>query len=133
MLPVELRETLLGKKIPVESCPTSNVMTLELASRHSGSVLAGLETHPQLAEWIKRSHPFSIGTDDPGVFNTNNTKELMLVQTAFGLSNTDICNMITSSMNHAFCAIDTREYLKKIICDRIELVRRFADSSFRMP
>jgi adenosine deaminase len=127
LLPRELQETLLRKKIPVESCPTSNVMTLELASRHSGSVLAGMESHPQLEDWIKRCHPFSICTDDPGVFNTNNTKELVLVQKAFGLCDKDICNVIASSMDHAFCSIDTRAYLKMTICDRIEHVLRCPD------
>jgi len=120
LLPTALQETLLQKKIPVECCPTSNVMTLELASHHSGSVLAGLERHPQLGEWLQQSHPFSISTDDPGVFHTNSTKELILLQKAFHLSDKDICSMIVSSMDYAFCSIDTRSSIQMNIQSRID-------------
>jgi len=48
-------------------------MTLELAKHLSGSILDGLKMHPQLASWIQKDHPFSIGTDDPGVFHDWNS------------------------------------------------------------
>lgn len=116
LLPPILQQTLLDKKIPVESCPTSNVMTLELAQCYSGSILEGLKSHPQLADWIVKFHPFSIGTDDPGVFHTNATKELMLVQKAFDLDTTRLCKIVVESLDHVFC----NETTKKLVKERIE-------------
>ncbi len=119
LLPPVLQHTLLHKKIPVESCPTSNVMTLELARCHSGSILQGLKTHPQLADWIENFHPFSIGTDDPGVFHTNPTKELLLVQKAFDLDSNRLSQIVVMSMDHAFCIDETRRLVKERIENRI--------------
>ena len=116
LLPPSLQEKLADFKIPVESCPTSNVMTLELARHHSGSLLDGLRQHPQLCSWLQNGHPLSIGTDDPGVFHTSPTKELMLLQKAFGLERTDLVKIVKQSMEQAFCSDKTR----KIIQERIQ-------------
>lgn len=124
LLPPSLQKMLLEKKIPVESCPTSNVMTLELANHHSGNLLEGLKAHPQLAEWIKKSHPFSIGTDDPGVFNTNNTKELVLLQKAFDMPLQELGNIMLSSMDHAFCSDMTRNTLKLRLLERVDILMK---------
>ena len=95
-------------KIPVESCPTSNVMTLELAKHFDGSLLDGLREHPQLENWLQTKHPISIGTDDPGVFHTTATKELLLLQKAFHLDKTDLQRISLDSINQAFCSEATK-------------------------
>jgi adenosine deaminase len=95
-------------------------MTLELAKCYSGSLLEGLRTHPQLSSWIKKSHPFSIGTDDPGVFHTNATKELMLVQKAFDLEAKTMYGIVLDSMDHAFCNSETRKMVKARLEQRVE-------------
>lgn len=96
-------------------------MTLELAQHHSGSLLEGLKTHPQLASWLESAHPLSIGTDDPGVFNTTGTKEILLVQQAFKLEGKKLCEIVTGSCDQAFCNAETKILLKKRLVDRIEL------------
>jgi adenosine deaminase len=99
LLPPSLQTQLLLRKIPVETCPTSNVMTLELASSTSSAVShrpdndgatsvahregleEGMRRHPQLSGWLRHDHPIAICTDDPGVFGTNLTREWELVVT----------------------------------------------------
>jgi adenosine deaminase len=96
LLPPKLQRRLLELRIPVETCPTSNVMTLELAQliqshsdaaphthhHHFASVVDGLKRHPQLRSWLERDHPLAICTDDPGVFGTTLTREWELLVAA---------------------------------------------------
>jgi adenosine deaminase len=71
LLPPNPQRRLLELRTPVETCPTSNVMTLELAQlsrshadaaphthhHHSASVVDGLKRHPQLRSWLECDHP----------------------------------------------------------------------------
>ena len=114
LLPTDLQSLLAQKQIPVETCPTSNVMTLELARHVHGHLIEGLKQHPSLLEWITRGHPISVGTDDPGVFDTNQTKELFLLHGAFSetLSLQDIANIVSRSMEYAFCDDETKSKIQ---------------------
>jgi adenosine deaminase len=87
-------------------------MTLELAKHVSGSLLEGLQQHPQLEHWIQNKHPFSIGTDDPGVFHTNGTKELLLLSKAWNVDRYFLQKIVLQSMDHAFCDKKTKALVK---------------------
>ena len=103
LLPPDLQKELANASIPIETCPTSNVMTLELNTNTNnkikkngqidndhdrqhdhGNLIDGLKQHPILMEWISQNHPICICTDDPGIFDTTLTKELYLLYKAFG-------------------------------------------------
>ncbi|CAM9185579.1 unnamed protein product, partial [Pylaiella littoralis] len=59
----EVRQALLSSpQIPIEVCPTSNLLTLALS--HHGE-------HPTVRGWIEAGYPFSVNTDDSGVFDTD--------------------------------------------------------------
>ncbi|CAN0351067.1 unnamed protein product, partial [Pylaiella littoralis] len=60
----EVRQALLSlsPQIPIEVCPTSNLLTLALS--HHGE-------HPTVRGWIEAGYPFSVNTDDSGVFDTD--------------------------------------------------------------
>jgi adenosine deaminase len=110
LLPPDLQARLLEARIPVESCPTSNVMTLELA-RHDGSHLTlreGLAQHVNLRSWLEAEHPVSLCTDDPGVFGTSLTTELWLVAHTFALDVPDLVRLEEASVAFAFCDAATR-------------------------
>jgi adenosine deaminase len=110
LLPPDLQARLLEARIPVESCPTSNVMTLELA-RHDGSHLTlreGLAQHFNLRSWLEAGHPVSLCTDDPGVFGTSLTTELWLVAHTFALDVPDLVRLEEASVAFAFCDAATR-------------------------
>ena len=85
LLSDSLMEKLFHQPIPIECCPTSNVMTLELSLHKEGNLLDGMKLHPQLRKWLEKKYPISINTDDSGLFCTNLTKELLLVAKAHHL------------------------------------------------
>jgi adenosine deaminase len=114
LLPASLREKLMVEvKVPVESCPTSNVMTLELAKHKSGDLIHGLQQHPQLKYWLESKYPISIGTDDPGVFNTNATQELLLLARALGVRQQELKRIVLDSVYHGFCRGEVKDKIKR--------------------
>ena len=84
-LPKPTWQILQTLKIPIESCPTSNILTIELSSHHhEESITKALEKHPVLKQLLlNKEYPMSISTDDPGVFHTNSSRELRLLMCAF--------------------------------------------------
>lgn len=117
LLPPLLRDELTNKwKIPVETCPTSNVMTLELAKHVGGNLIHGLQEHPQLKYWLETKFPISIGTDDPGVFNTNATQEYLLLAKAWNVSQVYLKQISLDSIDQGFCS----NALKTSIKDKME-------------
>jgi adenosine deaminase len=114
-MPSSLRPILESHPIPVEVCPTSNVMTLELATSFQGNLVEGLRRHPQLEYWLKKGYPISISTDDPGVFHTDPTKEWILLVVTFNMNVAQIKRIILESLDHAFCD----NSLKKVIRESI--------------
>eukprot|EP00536_Pseudo-nitzschia_multiseries_P010419 jgi/Psemu1/319852/estExt_fgenesh1_pm.C_3180010 len=113
ILPPSLQEKLVKLEIPVETCPTSNVMTTELAESSSGgSLVEGVKRHPQFQKWLENKHPICICTDDPGVFNTNATQEFILLQEAFGLKSKDFKEIVFNAVDYTFTDQDTKAILK---------------------
>ena len=112
LLPPSLRKILSEKCIPVETCPTSNVMTLELNKVVDGDLIHGLRQHATLQTWLDSKHPLAVGTDDPGVFDTTATQELLLLATAFRLQKKDVARIVTQSMDYAFCDETVRNQIR---------------------
>ncbi|KAL7547001.1 hypothetical protein ACHAWF_010321 [Thalassiosira exigua] len=137
LLPDSLIEKLWQQPIPIECCPTSNVMTLELALHRGGNLIDGLKMHPQLGKWLEggddiieqknsrlpgrtrnRSYPISVNTDDSGLFCTNLSKELFLVAAAFDLCENKLAGIMLDAVAHSFCSDD----IKSIVRTHIEKV-----------
>ena len=102
LLSDSLMEKLFHQPIPIECCPTSNVMTLELSLHKEGNLLDGMKLHPQLRKWLEKKYPISINTDDSGLFCTNLTKELLLVAKAHHLGDVELSNIVLGSVEHIF-------------------------------
>lgn len=120
LLSDSLMETLIQQPIPIECCPTSNIMTLELANHTNGSLLDGMKMHPQLGKWIAKNYPISINTDDSGLFCTNLTKELLLVSKAYHLNEIELGNIVLNSIAHIFDSTgDMKSRLRTYIQDQI--------------
>jgi adenosine deaminase len=147
LLPPDLQARIVQEKIPVETCPTSNIMTLELTKKNSnivqnvddsnencgdgvdgeevngsshsnndhGNLIAGLRHHPTLQRWLQHDkHPLCISTDDPGVFCTSLTQELLLVAKTFSIiPKEDLAQLVVDSMQHAFCDSETKNWIQK--------------------
>jgi adenosine deaminase len=124
LLSPSLQATLDKLRIPVETCPTSNVMTLELAKLADGNLIHGLHQHPALHHWLRMNHPLAVGTDDPGVFDTTATKELLLIAAACKVDRIRLASLVLNSMDYAFCDLLTREKIKERMVQRIEELGR---------
>ena len=115
LLPLDLKERLVQERIPIESCPTSNIMTLELASgKACGNLIHALgEYHPTLSKWMAVDHyPLAICTDDPGVFCTTATQELLLVQHGLQVDPDDLQTKVYESLDLAFCDDTTKQQIR---------------------
>ena len=106
--------------IPVEVCPTSNVMTLELANHEEGCLLKGIQNHPQLRKWLDSKYPISLNTDDAGIFATTLTREYALVAKAFHLSKVDLSKILIDSVETIFDP--DKEKLKQAITTRVNMI-----------
>lgn len=124
LLPPSLQATLDELRIPVETCPTSNVMTLELNKLVEGNLIHALRQHPTLHHWLQTNHPLAVGTDDPGVFDTTATKELLLVAAACKIDRMRLASLVLDSMDYAFCDNSTRGKVKEQMVQRIDELRR---------
>jgi adenosine deaminase len=128
LLPETLLRKLEDSKIPVETCPTSNVMTLELhhhddkRSEHHGNLVRGLQQHEALNHWMENQHPIAICTDDPGVFDTTITQEMWLLVTAFALSTQKLADLVVQSVDHAFCDATVKKQVQEKIRLRVDAV-----------
>lgn len=117
LLPDTIMEKLLNDPIPVECCPTSNVMTLELALHHGGSLVDGMQMHPQLNKWLMREYPISINTDDPGLFCTNSTRELLLIAKSCHVGEQVLARIILDSIEHIF---EPSNHIRERLASRIQ-------------
>jgi adenosine deaminase len=116
LLSNSLMEKLLEHPIPIECCPTSNVMTLELALHAEGDLLHGVKLHPQLGKWIECGYPISINTDDSGLFCTNLTKEFLLVAKAYYVDEKKLASILLNSVEQMFDpSEETKSLLRKEI------------------
>jgi adenosine deaminase len=122
LLPPSLDARLRALGIPVESCPTSNVMTLELAEHFHGSLIHGLKRHPQQAKWLLDGYPIAICTDDPGVFDTTLSKELFLMALAFDLGEAEIKQLVVDSIEYAFCSKEEKGFIEREAFDASEVL-----------
>jgi adenosine deaminase len=87
-----LVEQLAKQGVHLEFCPTSNL--------HLG-VIATIDQLP-VRQALAAGIPFSINTDDPGVFQCSMISELRLVQQAFSLSEADLGRIFQDSLLAAF-------------------------------
>lgn len=122
LLPDSIQSLLDKSRIPIETCPTSNVMTLELATSFHGNLIEGLKCHPRLKHWLETKYPISVSTDDSGVFHTDPTKELLLVAIAYELDEKTLKRIVLKSMEHAFCDDAAKNRLETMIESRFRVL-----------
>lgn len=108
-------------KIPIECCPTSNVLTLELEKHVEGDLVHGLRLHPRLGKWLLQDYPISISTDDPGIFETNPSTELILLADAFAINEPwPIIRIVLNSITHSFECSEVKMMLHDKFLKRIK-------------
>lgn len=90
------------RAIPIETCPTSNALTLHLPS---------LGHHPMLSSWLAAGYPVAVCTDDSGVFDVTLSSELRLVAEACHLGPRAVADLALAAFRFAFLDPVTRDRL----------------------
>jgi aminodeoxyfutalosine deaminase len=106
-----LMDLLVDRRIPLEICPQSNLLTGALA-RQLHRPDAQIEDHP-LPELWRRGIPVVLSTDDPAMFHT--TLEAEYENAArMGLSETELAELVNMSFQHAFVAENDKQSLRNL-------------------
>jgi len=98
----KLFELLKESKIPVELCLTSNVMCKSVSS---------YKDH-HLKEIMKENLPFTISTDDKGVFGKTLTDEYSIASETFDLSLKQLWEISYQTLEYAFMTDNERVVLQ---------------------
>jgi adenosine deaminase len=97
-----LMDLLADLRIPLEVCPTSNVLTGALA-RQLAQENAPIESHP-LPKLLRHGIPVTLSTDDPTMFHTDLAKEYRNAH-RMGFSESELAALVQMSFDHAFRSI----------------------------
>jgi len=94
-----LMDLLADRRIPLELCPGSNILTGALA-RQLSQPSATIEAHP-LPQLLRHGIPVTLSTDDPTMFHTDLASEYHNAH-QMGLSEAELFSLIDASFTHAF-------------------------------
>src|SRR6266404_7015342 len=94
-----LMDLLADRRIPLEICPGSNILTGALARQLSQSA-ASIKSHP-LPQLLRHGIPVTLSTDDPTMFHTDLAAEYRSAH-RMGLSESELTSLLQASFTHAF-------------------------------
>lgn len=96
---LEVMKAVRDRQIPLELCPTSNMLT---------NVVGDLKSHP-----LKRFYDFgiltTINTDDPGIFNTNLNREYRVAHQILGMSHAELEKCAQIAAERSFIPLNKRQ------------------------
>lgn len=95
-------ELLAEKQVTLECCPSSNVCT---------GAVESLKEHP-LPRFVEAGVPCVLGSDDPPLFGTSMTQELLYAVTEMGMKAETLAAMSLQAARVAFLPVTTRERLE---------------------
>ena len=94
-----LMDLLADRRIPLELCPGSNVLTGALANQLKRQSVS-IESHP-LPRLLRHGIPVTLSTDDPTMFHTDLATEYRNAH-RMGLSESELASLVQTSFDHAF-------------------------------
>ena len=101
-----LMDLLADRRIPLEICPGSNILTGALA-RQLSQPAASIESHP-LPQLLRHGIPVTLSTDDPTMFHTDLATEYRNAH-RMGLSDPELASLLQASFTHAFAFDESRK------------------------
>ena len=101
-----LMDLLADRRIPLEICPGSNILTGALA-RQLSQPAASIESHP-LPQLLRHGIPVTLSTDDPTMFHTDLGAEYHNAH-RMGLSEPELSSLLQASFTHAFAFGESRK------------------------
>jgi adenosine deaminase len=93
---------LRGERVPLDVCPTSNVMT---------KVVASIEDHP-LPAMLEAGLFVTLNADDPSMFQAPLSHEYGLAREALGMSDERIVALATNAIDASFADEETKRRLR---------------------
>jgi adenosine deaminase len=111
--PSVIRE-LVRKKVAVETCPTSNIIT--------GAVKT-LNEHPARTLY-EAGVPIVIGSDDPGLFGTTISDEYALVAELCGIGTMEMSRILFNSVDAAFLPAQDKQRLRDRVDETLSVFKR---------
>jgi aminodeoxyfutalosine deaminase len=103
-----LMELLAERRIPLEVCPVSNVVTGALA-KQLGEANATIQRHP-LPHLVRSGVPVVLSTDDPAMFHTSLRGEYAAAHN-LGLTDAELSQIVANGFDYAFLSADERARL----------------------
>ncbi|HJZ63553.1 MAG TPA: adenosine deaminase [Candidatus Acidoferrum sp.] len=100
-----LMDLLADRRIPLELCPGSNILTGALA-RQLSQPNTTIEAHP-LPQFLRHGIPVTLSTDDPTMFHTDLATEYRNAH-RMGLSESELSSLVQSSFAHAFAYVSSK-------------------------
>lgn len=100
-----LWDKLVEQKIFVECCLTSNVKT---------KTIKYYQSH-HLKQFLITDHPFTLCTDDKGVFSTSLSQEFQIAAEVFGLTKHDLWKICLNTIEYTFCSEKEKQELKVLV------------------
>ncbi|MBI9097186.1 MAG: adenosine deaminase [Spirochaetaceae bacterium] len=97
----ELMRKVSSMQIPVEVCPTSNIVTKYYVSE--------LSEHP-IKKFIKQGLNVSVNTDDPVLFHTDLNKEYIILFDECGLSETEVLQIVKNGLYSTFLSDSEKDF-----------------------
>ena len=107
ILPPDVDVSMKALKIPVEICLTSNLVT---------QFVTDLKDH-HLIRLYREGHPVVICTDDPGVFSTTLSREVLLAVEILGLSAKGVYDLMAAAIDYCFCDAETKAIVRKALAN----------------
>ena len=101
-----LMDLLADRRIPLELCPGSNVLTGAL-SRQLAQQNTPVESHP-LPKLLRHGIPVTLSTDDPTMFHTDLASEYQSAH-RMGLSESELTSLVQMSFDHAFAFVPSQK------------------------
>ena len=105
ILPPDVDASMKTFKIPVEICLTSNLIS---------QTVTDLKEH-HLIRLYREGHPVVICTDDPGVFSTTLSREVLLAVEILGLSEKGVYDLMAAEVDYCFCDAETKVILREAL------------------
>jgi aminodeoxyfutalosine deaminase len=109
-----LVEELRTAQIPLEVCPTSNTCL---------GVAPDLPSHP-FDRLYRTGVPLSVNSDDPAFFNTNLTREYLVLHQAFGYTPADLAGLALAALRHSFLPEPERAALEASFHRQVDTLGR---------
>lgn len=108
-----LLDYLAQQQIPLTMCPTSNLLL---------KVVDSYSEHP-IKDYFDRGIPVNVNSDDPAIFNTNITRELLIITEVFNFTAAELEKLMINAIQATFLSLPRKTKLFESVVGKINALR----------